>query len=58
MARGTITGREDLSRYDKSGSIWAEILEEIGQAIQEDEGFRSRRRSSELVKAKACTRDT
>jgi len=36
MRCGTVTGGEDLSRNNERGSIRPEVLEEIGQAVEED----------------------
>lgn len=54
VSRRTIAGREHLSRNNKCGRIWAEILEEIGQAIQKNEGFCGARSLNEFVIGKSC----
>ena len=36
MCRGPVTGGEDLSRNNERGNVRPEVLEEIGQAVQED----------------------
>lgn len=33
-----VSGGEDLSRDDESRAIWTEVLEEVGEAVEEDEG--------------------
>jgi hypothetical protein len=35
MCRGTVTGGEGLSRNNEGGNIGPEILEEVGQAVEE-----------------------
>ena len=37
VCRGTITGWEGLSRNNERGSIRPEVLEEVGQAVEEHE---------------------
>lgn len=37
MGCRTIAGREDLSRDDESGGVGAEVLEEVGKAVQGNE---------------------
>ena len=37
VCRGPVTGREGLSRNNECGSVRPEILEEVGQAVKEDE---------------------
>ena len=37
VCRGPVTGREGLSRNNECGSVRSEILEEVGQAVKEDE---------------------
>jgi len=41
MCGGTVTSGEDLSRDDEGGGVGAEVLEEIGEAVEEDEGLGS-----------------
>ena len=36
MCRGTVTGGEGLSRNNERGNIRPEVLEEIGQAVEEE----------------------
>lgn len=38
VARAPVAGREDLSGDDESGGVGAEVLEEVGEAVEEDEG--------------------
>ena len=40
VCRGPVTGREGLSRDDECSSVRPEVLEEVGQAIEEDEPLR------------------
>jgi hypothetical protein len=35
MCRGTVTGGEGLSRNNERGNIRPEVLEEVGQAVEE-----------------------
>jgi len=35
MCRGTVTGGEGLSRNNERGSIRPEVLEKVGQAVEE-----------------------
>jgi hypothetical protein len=35
MCSGTISSREDLPRDDERGDVGSEILEKVGQAVQE-----------------------
>lgn len=37
VCRGPVTRREDLSRDDECSGVRPEVLEEVGQAVQEDE---------------------
>lgn len=37
---GPVTGREDLSRDNECSGVRAEVLEEVGQAVEEDEPLR------------------
>lgn len=39
MCRGTVTGGEGLSRNDERGSIRPEVLEKVGQAVEEHKIF-------------------
>lgn len=39
---GPVTSREGLSRNNERGSVRPEILEEVGQAVKEDERLGSR----------------
>jgi len=49
MACRTITSGEDPPRNDESGRIGTEILEEVGQAVQEHKGLLGRRSRGKLV---------
>ena len=40
MCRGTVTGGEGLSRNNERGSIRPEVLEEVGQAVEEHKPLR------------------
>ena len=40
MRSGTITGRERLSGDDEGCGVGTEVLEEVGEAVQENKGFR------------------
>lgn len=42
MRSGAITGRESLSGDDEGRGVGTEILEEVGEAVQEDKGLRGR----------------
>jgi len=37
VCRGPVTGRKDLTRNNECGDVRPEILEEVGQAVKEDE---------------------
>jgi hypothetical protein len=37
VCRGPVTGREDLTRNNECSDVRPEILEEVGQAVKEDE---------------------
>ena len=39
MGGGTVTSGEGLSRNDEGGGVGAKVLEEVGQAVEEDEGL-------------------
>lgn len=56
VARGAITSREDFSGNDEGRCIGPEILEEIRQAVQEDEGLLGTGGSVKLVVAEAWSR--
>ena len=53
VCRGPVTGREGLSGDDECSSVRPEVLEEVGQAVQEDEPLRVGVGLSQLVIAKA-----
>lgn len=40
VCRGPVTGGEDLSRNDERGSVRPKVLEEVGQAVEEDKPLR------------------
>jgi len=44
---GAIAGGEGFSRDDKRGRVWAKILKEVCQAVQEDESVLARNRGIE-----------
>jgi len=46
---GTVTSGECLSRNDESGGVGAKVLEEVGQAVEEDESPGSTRGGDKLV---------
>lgn len=46
---GTVTSGEDLTRDDEGGGVGAEVLEEVGHAVEEDEGLGSSRTGDKLV---------
>jgi hypothetical protein len=43
----TVTGGEGFSGDDKRGRVWAKILKEVGEAVQEDKGVLARARGIE-----------
>ena len=49
MGSGTVASGEDLSRDDEGGRVGAEVLEEVGQAVEEDESLGSTTGGNELV---------
>lgn len=53
MGSGTVASGEDLSRDDEGGRVGAEVLEEVRQAVKEDEGFASSGGGSEFVVCEA-----
>lgn len=53
MRRRAVTRRENFSRYDKGCDIWSKVLEEIGEAVEEEEGLARGYSLRELVVAKA-----
>jgi len=55
VCRGPVTGREDLSRDDECSSVRPEVLEEVGQAVEEDEPLRVGVSLGQSVIAKALT---
>jgi len=55
VCRGPVTGRECLSRDDERSSVRPEVLEEVGQAVEEDEPFRVGVGLGQSVIAKALT---
>lgn len=48
MCGGTVTSGENLTRDDECGSVGAEVLEEVGQTVEEDESLCSSGASNEL----------
>lgn len=53
VASRTIARRENFSGYYERSRVRTKVLEEIGQAVEEDEGFGGRRGGGELVIAEA-----
>lgn len=56
--RDTVTGRaitsgENFSRYNESSAVGAKILEEVGQAVEEDKSLLAARGGGELVVTEA-----
>ena len=49
MCGRTVTSGEDLTRDDEGGGVGAKVLEEVGQAIEEDKGLFATISSDELV---------
>ena len=49
MCSGTITSGEGLTRNDEGGGVGAEVLEEVGEAVEEDEGLGSTGGGGKLV---------
>lgn len=45
----TVASGKDFTRYDECGGVWAEVLEEVGKAVEEDKSLRSSGASSEFV---------
>ena len=45
----TVTSGEDLTRNDEGGGVGAKVLEEVGQAVEEDESLSATGRFDELV---------
>ena len=46
---GTVTGGEDLARDNEGGGVGAKVLEEVCQAVEEDESLGAGRSGDELV---------
>ena len=55
MCRGPVTRREGLSRDDECGGVRPEVLEEVGQAIKEDEPLGVSVSLGQSIIAKALT---
>src|SRR5882757_3122843 len=53
VSGGTVTGREDFSRNDEGSGVGAKVLEEVGQAVEEDESLLCAGGSGELVISEA-----
>jgi len=45
----TVTSGEDLTRNDEGGGVGAKVLEEVGQAVEEDESLSATIAGDELV---------
>lgn len=41
MCSGAVTRREGLAGYDERRRVRPKVLEEVSQAVEEDEGFRA-----------------
>jgi hypothetical protein len=52
---GPVTGGEDLSRDNECRSVRAKVLEEVGQAVEEDEPLRVGVCLGQSIIAKALT---
>jgi len=55
VCRGPVTGREGLSRDNECSSVRPEVLEEVGQAVEEDEPLRVGVGLGQSIIAKALT---
>jgi len=53
VSGGTVTSGEHLSRNDESGGVGAKVLEEVGQAVEEDESLGSTSGGDKLVVCEA-----
>ena len=53
---GAVARRERLAGYDEGGRVRPEVLEEVREAVEEDERLLGRVRRGELVVAEACER--
>lgn len=51
VACRTVTGGERFSGYDESGGVGAEVLEEVGEAVEEDERLGRRCGGNQLLVA-------
>lgn len=49
----SVTRREHFTRYNKCGGVWAEVLEEVGQAVEENKGAGSSGGGGEFVVTEA-----
>ena len=47
MCGGAVTGGEGFSGDNERGRVWAKILKEVGEAVQEDKGVLARARGIE-----------
>ena len=54
VCRRAVPRGEHLSGNDKRGRVGTEVLEEVGEAVEEDERLRGRRSRDEFVVTKAC----
>jgi hypothetical protein len=54
VAGGAVASGEDFARYNERGGVGAEILEKVGQAVQENERVLPPGSSDELVVAETC----
>ena len=49
-----IARRENLTGYNESCDVGPKVLEEVGEAVEEDERLSCRRSGSQLFVSKAC----
>lgn len=49
MCGRTVTSGEGLSRDNKGRCVWAEVLEEVGKAVKENESVSASGRGIQLV---------
>lgn len=49
MRGGAVSGRESLSRNNKGRGVGSKVLEEVGHAVEEDEGLLARSGRKKLV---------
>ena len=54
VCRRAVPRGEHLSGNDERGRVGAEVLEEVGEAVEEDERLRGRRSRGKFVVTEAC----